>query len=443
MRNRKRNKSDLGKDLRVYAVTGGDACTADRVCQSVEKAVRGGVSMIQLRQKNMDTPALTELAEKVKKITDRYNVPLIIDDDAAAAKMSGADGVHIGQDDISVMEARRTVGTGGIIGVTAHTVDEAVKAEADGADYIGAGAVFDTSSKSNTTPLSIEMLGGICDSVSIPVVAIGGVNQKNAARLAGTGIAGCAAISSIFGVDDITRAAADMADAVSRMLGTDGYRAAIFDYDGTVLNSMPMWETAASRFVRKLGHEPEPGFDEYVKYMTLEESAEKFRAYGATGTDGEIIDQIMDVVYDSYRYELQPKPGVIDVLEYLKSCGVHMSVATQTPSKMILAANERLGLDRYFEGVFSCMDWDTNKHFPDIYYLAAAYAGAAPRESLVFEDMIYAADTADKAGFTVVGVYDKSSEKDRPSIEKSSTVYLDSYADWPGLEKIMREREGH
>lgn len=435
-----RVKENLADKLRVYAVT--DRGVIDEslsVRDAAEMAARGGATMVQLREKGLGTEELTRRAKIVKYALDQYNVPLIVDDDPAAARDADAAGVHIGQDDMDPAEARRIIGPDRILGITAHNVEEAVAAEKAGADYIGAGAVFDTSSKSDTTPLSKEELARICGAVSIPVTAIGGVSADNVRELAGTGIAGAAAISAIFGKSDITDAAARMADAVSRMLGSKTYKAAVFDYDGTVLDSMGMWETTPSRFARQLGVEAEPGFDQRVKYMTLEESAQKFREYGAKGTDAEIVDQIMDMVWYSYSHELDPKPHIFDVLDDLKARGVRMAIATQTPSRMIRSANKRLGLDKYFDAVFSCDDWMTTKHDPDIYYLAASALGAAPCETLVFEDMIYASETAKNGGFTVVGIYDESSRGDREAIEKNCRIYLDSYADWPGIENIKRE----
>lgn len=215
--------------------------------------------------------------------------------------------------------------------------------------------------------------------------------------------------------------------------------AAIFDYDGTILDSMPMWSSVPSRFVRKLGGEPEPGLDALIKYMSLEESTKIFREYGAAGTDEEIVDQIMDVVLESYEKELQPKPGVIKVLDDLKNQGIRMCVATQTPSRMIRAANQRLGLDIYFEEVFSCGELDTHKREPKIYELAAGHLDAEPAETLVFEDIFYAVETAARAGFPVIGIYDESSSGDRERIEQSCLRYLESYTAWPGLARLIRE----
>lgn len=217
-------------------------------------------------------------------------------------------------------------------------------------------------------------------------------------------------------------------------------RAAIFDYDGTILDSMPMWSTTPSRFVRSLGKEPEPGLDQMIKHMSLEESSQIFRSYGASGSDEEIIDQIMDIVLESYEKELQPKPGVMNVLEELQHLGIRMCIATQTPSRMIKAANRRLGLESYFDEIFSCSEWNTHKREPRIYELSAAHLKSAPAETLVFEDVYYAVETAAQAGFPVIGIYDESSADDRERIKKSSLLYLESYSSWPGLDHFLKIR---
>ena len=202
---------------------------------------------------------------------------------------------------------------------------------------------------------------------------------------------------------------------------------------------MTMWGTTPARFAARLGKEVDDRFNDSIKYMSLEESAQIFREFGATGTDEEIVDQIMDMVFESYRDELPLKDGVTELLEDLSSHGIRMSIATQTPSRMILAANKRLGIDHYFEAVYSCGEWGTHKKEPDIYYIAAAGIGAAPCETLVFEDMVYAVETAEQAGFTVMGVADDSSVKDRERIRKSSRLFLESLKEWPGIEALEKE----
>ncbi len=153
---------------------------------------------------------LVEEAVQIKEIAARYNVPFVINDDIYAAKEAGADGVHIGQDDASYIKARKVLGDGKIIGMTAHNLKEALAAQEAGADYIGTGAVFPTSTKHDTIPLPLNRLREITDNIQIPVVAIGGINHKNILNLKGSGIDGAAVISAIFAQEDVGLATAEM-----------------------------------------------------------------------------------------------------------------------------------------------------------------------------------------------------------------------------------------
>lgn len=190
-------------DLLVYAVTdqqrpGGAALEAQ-----VEAALKGGATLVQLREKNMAAPELITLAKRIKKITDAYGVGLIINDDVEAAIACDAAGVHIGQDDMSVAEARKRLGPDKILGVTAKTPEQARLAQQQGADYLGSGAVFGSSTKLDARPMTLGELKAITGSVTIPVVAIGGISAENILQLKGCGVAGAAIVSGIFGAKDI------------------------------------------------------------------------------------------------------------------------------------------------------------------------------------------------------------------------------------------------
>lgn len=197
---------DIQKQLLLYAVT----METDALANKVEQALLGGVTLVQLREKRLRGDALLKTAMDIRAVCDRFGVPLIINDDAKLALACGAAGVHLGQGDLPAKEARAMLGEGKLIGVTARTVALAKCAEADGADYIGAGAVFLTSTKRDAVPLALDALKKICDSVKIPVVAIGGIGADNILTLKGTRIAGAAAVSSIFGAKDVQGAARNL-----------------------------------------------------------------------------------------------------------------------------------------------------------------------------------------------------------------------------------------
>ena len=174
------------------------------------------------RKECLQKDAAYRLAIPIVSLCHRYHVPCIINDDVQAAKDSGADGVHVGQDDTSIAQARAVLGAGKWIGTSAHNVAEARKAQQDGADYIGTGAVFGSATKQDATPLSLQMLQEICQAVTIPVVAIGGITAENALQLRGFGGQGIAVISAIFAKPDCTAAAKEMrqlADAICKGAG--------------------------------------------------------------------------------------------------------------------------------------------------------------------------------------------------------------------------------
>lgn len=191
-------------NMLLYAVTDRSWLNGKTLAEDVEKALAGGVTMLQLREKNLSEDEYIKEAIEIKKICRKYNVPLIINDNVNVAIKSGADGVHVGQDDTDVAILRKKYNYKGIIGATAHNVKEAIEAEKSGADYLGVGAIFSTSTKSNTIPITYDILKEVCSSVSIPVCAIGGINSDNILSLKDSGIDGVAVVSAIFASKDIT-----------------------------------------------------------------------------------------------------------------------------------------------------------------------------------------------------------------------------------------------
>lgn len=196
--------------MQLYAITDKSWLNGNTLASQVEDALRGGATFLQLREKNASKEEIIKEALEIKKICKKYNVPFVIDDDVDIAKEVNADGVHIGQNDASYKYARDILGDNKIIGMTAHNLEEALTAQNSGADYIGVGAVFNTSTKLDTIPMSRETLMQITSNISIPVVAIGGINENNILELKGSGVDGVAVISAIFSKEDITEAAKNL-----------------------------------------------------------------------------------------------------------------------------------------------------------------------------------------------------------------------------------------
>jgi len=191
--------------LLLYAVTDRRWVGRQTLYEQIEEALQGGVTMVQLREKKLPKDEFLEEAVRVAGLCHKYNVPLIINDDVDVALKSGADGVHVGMEDVPVSEIRRIVSGDFIIGATCKTVEQAIAAEQAGADYMGVGAVFPSPTKKNAVRITKEKLMEICSSVSIPAVAIGGIGYDNISKLTGGGMDGFAVVSAIFAAENIQR----------------------------------------------------------------------------------------------------------------------------------------------------------------------------------------------------------------------------------------------
>lgn len=204
------SKEEIKKSMCLYAVTDSMWLGNRTLPEVVKEALEGGATFLQIREKNLVYPEFVKLATEVKAVTDAYHIPYVVDDDVELAKEINADGVHIGQSDLALVEARRVLGPDKIIGVSAHSVAEAIEAERNGADYLGVGSVFTTSTKLDAEAVSKATLKEICEAVSIPVVAIGGIQKDNMLQLKGTKVDGVAVVSAIFAAPDVQQAAKEL-----------------------------------------------------------------------------------------------------------------------------------------------------------------------------------------------------------------------------------------
>ncbi len=209
----------LKKSLLLYAVTDRHWTGEKTLLEQTEEAIKGGATFIQIREKNLNEQDFEEEALQLKKLCGKYRIPFVVNDNVRLAKKIDADGVHIGQDDMTLPEARKILGGQKIIGVSAQTVQEAVLAETQGADYLGVGAVFQTGSKDDAVEVPLETLKEICKAVKIPVVAIGGITKDNVSGLKDSGICGISVISAIFAQKDITASTEELKKRVENLLG--------------------------------------------------------------------------------------------------------------------------------------------------------------------------------------------------------------------------------
>ena len=208
------------KDLLLYAVTDRHWLNGRTLYEVVKESLDGGATFIQLREKELDNEHFLEEAKELKKLCAEYKVPFVINDNVDIAIQMDADGVHVGQSDMEAGDVRAKLGPNKIIGVSAQTVEQAILAEKRGADYLGVGAVFPTGSKDDADDVSHETLKAICDAVSIPVIAIGGITVDNTPELAGTGICGIAVISAIYAADDIPAATAKLKEVTKNTINS-------------------------------------------------------------------------------------------------------------------------------------------------------------------------------------------------------------------------------
>ncbi len=209
------------KDLLLYAVTDRSWLNGETLYQQVEKAIKGGATFIQLREKELDSEHFLQEAVEIKKLCQKYQVPFVINDNIEIALAMDADGVHVGQSDMAAGNVRKLLGGNKIIGVSAQTVEQAILAEEQGADYLGVGAVFPTGSKADAEDVSRETLEAICKAVHIPVIAIGGITKENVSRLQGSGICGIAVISAIFAQKDIEAATKELKTVTEQSFPAD------------------------------------------------------------------------------------------------------------------------------------------------------------------------------------------------------------------------------
>ncbi len=196
--------------LKLYLVTDRKWLNGRKLTDDLEKAILGGVTTIQLREKNLSNEEFISIAKEVKKVCQNYHIPFIINDNLEVALAINSDGIHIGQNDIPASIVRKQIGPNKILGVSVHNLKEAFQAKIDGADYVGVGAIFSTETKNDATNVTLDSLKKICDNIDLPVVAIGGINLDNISKLKDINIAGIAVVSAIMKANDITAASGQL-----------------------------------------------------------------------------------------------------------------------------------------------------------------------------------------------------------------------------------------
>lgn len=272
-----KQKFNIDKEaMCLYAITDRSWLNGKALEEQVEAALKGGVTCLQLREKNLDEENFIREAMRIKTLTTAYNVPFIINDNVKVALAVDADGVHIGQSDMAAQDVRSLIGKDKILGVSAQTVEQAVKAEQAGADYIGVGAMFTTSTKKDANATSNETLKAIRQNVSLPIVAIGGINKNNVMQLAGCGADGIAVVSAIFAQENIEEATRELKVLSEAMTKKTSIKGIIFDMDGTLLDSMPTWKGIGAKLLMNNGIVPPEDLEERLKELSFVDTASYF-----------------------------------------------------------------------------------------------------------------------------------------------------------------------
>lgn len=428
----------LKETMLLYAVTDRAWLGESTLYEQVEAALKGGATFIQLREKNLGYDEFLKEAAELKKLCAEYRVPFVINDNVDIALECDADGVHVGQEDMEAGAVREKIGKGKILGVSAATVEEAILAEKRGADYIGVGAVFPTSTKSDAADVPYDELKAICDAVEIPVVAIGGISSENTLLLKGSGVDGIAVVSAIFASEDIEGAARELRKKSEEMTGTVRVKGAVFDFDGTIIDSMWMWDNVGGEYLKAKGIEPEPDLRKITLPMTLEEAAEYFHSYYKAGSSAEeICEEINGMLRRYYEEKFILKPGVKELLAEIKAKGIKMCIATATKKELVKKCAERNGILEYFEDIITCPELNTSKSVPFIYEKAVELLGVEKEETVIFEDARHAIKTAKNAGFYVIAIEDASEINNKAEIRALADVYLEKVSDSKRLLRII------
>lgn len=413
------------KDLLLYAVTDRTWAKDRTLYEQAEEALKGGITFLQLREKDLKEEDFMKEAMELKELCHSYHVPFVINDNVELALKVQADGVHVGQKDMEAGKVRQLLGEGKIIGVSARTTEQAIAAEQGGADYVSVGAVFGTNTKHDAVKVEKETIKAITEAVNIPVISIGGITGENVSELKDTGICGVAVVSAVFAKENIEKATRELKEKVKEALLPE-MKGIIFDVDGTLLDTMGIWTDSGARYLKSIGIDAEEGLGDKLFTMTAEGGAAYIKEnYNLKESVGEIKKGIVAMVENAYYEYADFKPGAKELLEELHKKNIPMTIASSTDSHLIKAVMDRLGYTGYFRGIFSCSDYNTTKSEPDIFYEAIKVMGTEPFNTWIFEDGLYSILTGKKAGFNTVGVYDEVSHKDQDEIKKNADIYVE------------------
>ncbi len=390
--------------LKLYAITD----NGPNLLERVRLALEGGATCIQHRAKGASFEAAKADALAIQALCREFDVPFIVNDSLELALAIGADGLHVGQKDIVATAARRALGPDAILGVSAASVLEAGNAVWSGADYIGVGAVFPTSTKLDATWVTHTALRAICGAVDIPAVAIGGIHAGNLLQLEHSGIAGVSVVSAIFGAPDVKAATRELKSLVDRADFTlPDETGMILDFDGTILDSMQVWLGLAQDFLRANGAEPRSDLDEQLANCTDLAAGAAYlqKEYGLKLTPEETVNGLLDLLNTRYL-ACKLKPGAEEFLREAGRRGFRLVIGTASDRKAVEAILAGHGLLDLFLDVITTGETGLDKKDPAFYWIALERLGTRRRDTWLFDDAPFCIGTAHACGLRTAGVPD-------------------------------------
>ena len=415
---------DLKSSLLLYAVTDRYWLNGRKLKDDVEKAILGGATMIQLREKNLSIDEFVKEALEIKEVCKKYDIPLIINDSLEVFLKVDADGIHVGQNDLPANIVREKIGPNKILGVSAETVDEAILAEKMGADYLGVGTIFSTSTKLDAINVSKEELARICYNVNIPVVAIGGITQDNIKELKNTMISGISVVSAIFKEKDIILATNNLLKEVNKLFfNPNNYKLFIVDYDGTLLNSLPMWDDIASRYVKSKNIEPEKDLDKIVKLQTNDETAVYLSKKYFNNIDPKKLIIDIDSFIEKEYLNIKINKGAKELLNNIKDKG--KVVLFSATSKSLIEKSLKINnINDIFMNLYTSTNFNYTKTDGTGFLKVLETEGYKLEDTIVIEDATHAILGAKSKGFNVLSIATYKNIKDINKILNNSDYMI-------------------
>ena len=376
-----------GEDMQLYAVTDTQWLNGKDFLSVIESVLANGATFLQLREKNATHEEIVKKAMAIKPIAKKYGVPFVIDDDIYDAK-------------------------GKIIGMTVKTKEQAENAIRMGADYVGMGAVFHTSTKLDAKDMSketlIELTGMMKD---IPVVAIGGINYDNCDYLKDTGVDGIAVVSAIFAADDCAEAARKLFIKTRELFAKK--KNIIFDMDGTLVDSMPFWKNSAREYALYKGAELPDDFDDITGVMDLNDYACYLKNVLGIDTDLEQISKAaVEIMNKHYATDIPAKEGMVELVRREYEAGSKLVIFTASEKSSVEILLDRLGIRKCFYDIYTVYDIGLKKSDKNSYLKVIDKACMNSEDTWVYEDILRGVKAAKEAGLKVCAVYDEDSADD-------------------------------